>query len=70
MIEAINPNKIWFEFIKFAIWINLDSPSKARNQTKLYFFGLAISDSWALQICNYFLSGTFQTGDIAFFNLE
>ena len=32
MIDAINPNKFRFEFLKFAIWINLDSPSKTRNQ--------------------------------------
>ena len=32
MIEAINPNKFQFEFLKFAIRINLDSPSKAKNQ--------------------------------------
>ena len=32
MIEAINPYKFRFEFLKFAIWINLDSPSKTRNQ--------------------------------------
>ena len=42
MIEAINRNKFRFEFLKFVIWINLDSPSKAGNQNQTSFFGLAI----------------------------
>ena len=31
-IEAIKPNEFRFKFFELVIWINLDSPSKARNQ--------------------------------------
>ena len=32
MKEAIKLNEFRFKFLELVIWINLDSPSKARNQ--------------------------------------
>ena len=51
MIEAIKPNKFRFEFLELVIWINLDSPSKARNQTQIMDFH---NTNWKLNFCGQY----------------
>ena len=41
MIEAIKPNKFQFDVLESVIRINLDSPSKARNQNQTSLFFLS-----------------------------